>query len=433
MWVAGFGVDQKTQQSKYQQARAARNAGKLEMTDWHKIAELERIEKQIGVDLPRVFLAAHISSEERRAALGEVLRAWAFVNPEISYVQGMHAIAGAALLPTTAETDPPSECDQERAFCLLDIVVNELLPAFFAPGMPGLLVEQAVLERLLGEQRPELARRLGELGIMMTLLPTTSWFLTLFQQEGALREEEAARAMDELCARRLTPLQLALHLLLKAEPLLLKATDVAKFVTYLHKAALFDGVVDGARDVQLPSDAVLQAMREEEADKLRQAQNAIEARRCLRQVQNSTHFDYETVVSLQRRFHEVTSRGRQPIDADSSDDDFGGGGGGGSGGRAPPEEPSIDQTTFREVLRAAAPDSANYSDEMVGQIFAVADVSGDGKLQFSELASMLSIICKGSLSEVGLLTRQHSVAPRREAPPAEKPLPPRSPSRREPC
>ncbi len=188
-WIRSLGISRE-QQRHYHQARAARRAGRAETTDSSKFAELERVERQIDVDLPRVFLGGEStrdSSEkenvaERRSALGEVLKAWAFVNPEISYVQGMHAIAGAALLPAAAEADPPNERDEERAFCLLDGVVHLLLPNFFAPGMPGLLLEQAVLERLVGERRPLLAARLSELGIMMTLLPTTSWFLTLFQQ-----------------------------------------------------------------------------------------------------------------------------------------------------------------------------------------------------------------------------------------------------------
>ncbi len=205
----------------------------------------------------------------------------------------------------------------------------------------------------------------------------------LFEQEGALREEEALRALDALCARRLSPLQLALHIILEAEAMLLQATDVARVVAGRSQTATVDGVVAAAAAVCLPSPPELERIRDEEGEKLRARVREVEARRCLRQVQNATHFDFDTVLLLQRRFAEVTDRqtSEQPA--------WGG----------EPEEPAIDLSTFREVLLAAVPDSASMDDEMVAQIFGVADVSGDGKLQFSELASMLSIICKGTFAE----------------------------------
>ena len=193
-WIRNFGFDE--DRSIYRRACDARDEAVASVSSTASTSsastcaepELARIERQIAVDLPRIFISPQISSEARRESLGRVLRAWAHANPAVSYVQGMHAIAGASLLPHCAEADPPNVRDEERAYCMLNAVVSQVIPDFFSPGMPGLLLELAVLEQLVAERRPSLTVRMAQLGVMMTLLPTTSWFLTLFQQEGALAQ-----------------------------------------------------------------------------------------------------------------------------------------------------------------------------------------------------------------------------------------------------
>jgi hypothetical protein len=154
--------------------------------------------------------------------LRRILLAHAAHNAKPGYVQGMHEIAGAALLPENADADPPNEEDEERAFWLLTEAVQKLLPGFFAPGMPGLRVEYRLLERLIGLDDPSLTEQLAGLGIELSML-TASWFLTLFQKD--LDEAEARRALDMLYSGRLSPLQLALGIVRAATPALLSAAS----------------------------------------------------------------------------------------------------------------------------------------------------------------------------------------------------------------
>jgi Ca2+-binding EF-hand superfamily protein len=216
-------------------------------------------------------------------------------------------------------------------------------------------------------------------GAAMALLPTTSWFLTCFLHDGILLPECAANALELLCARAITPLQFAFSIVLGAAPELRVAEDVHAVVRALQERAVSSNVVQVALACQLPSESELAAMRREERATLLEASRGMAARTELVEVQHSTHFDFELVEKLQYRFRELCS---------------------GGGGEEEQEEPSIDLPAFRSVLRAAAPDNAALDDDaLTAQIFEVADVSGDGRLQFRELASMLSIICRGNQPE----------------------------------
>jgi hypothetical protein len=111
---------------------------------------------QVDKDLPRSYLELEPTlADGCRHALRSVLLAFALHEPTLGYCQGMHLIAGAALLPAAAEEQPPCEADEERAFLWLSHAVHTLLPNVFAPGLPGLLEEQAVLARLLELYVPE--------------------------------------------------------------------------------------------------------------------------------------------------------------------------------------------------------------------------------------------------------------------------------------
>lgn len=56
-----------------------------------------RVTEEINRDIGRTFHTGKFSSEEGQMELGRVLRALAFVRPEIGYCQGMNFIAGALI------------------------------------------------------------------------------------------------------------------------------------------------------------------------------------------------------------------------------------------------------------------------------------------------------------------------------------------------
>ena len=169
----------------------------------------EEVKTQIELDLPRTPLGGDAEWATRSGALRSVLLAYALHEPEVGYVQGMHYMAAAALLPGSTAESPPSELDERRAFWWLTHCVAHLLPpGCYGPGMRGLQLEQAVLLRLLQREAPAVATRLESLGVAVGLL-TSGWFLTLYQAQ--LPGSVALEALDAFAARRVAPLQLARH------------------------------------------------------------------------------------------------------------------------------------------------------------------------------------------------------------------------------
>ena len=227
--------------------------------------------EQIALDLPRTFLGERLAYDatSRREALSHVLVAHALSKPQTGYVQGMHAIAGIALLPEHTEANPPNRHDEERAFLLLHFVQRDLLPGFFDPGLTGLMAEQALLGRLVDWRRPEVGERLTQLGTSIAMLPAiAAWFLTCFMHEGILHAHQQARAMDAFTRHELTPLQLALGIILRAVPDVVAAQDVCGVVDALQREAHSVRAVEAGVRTTLPPTPTVATWRSEELARL---------------------------------------------------------------------------------------------------------------------------------------------------------------------
>ena len=76
----------------------------------------EEVADQISKDVPRTFIEPNLqpTNSRRREALRAVLLSFSLYDPTIGYVQGMHKVAGAALLPAVSADIEPSEADEER-------------------------------------------------------------------------------------------------------------------------------------------------------------------------------------------------------------------------------------------------------------------------------------------------------------------------------
>ena len=112
---------------------------------------------QIDKDLCRLSLPMELTGEHHemiRGALRNVLLAYSIHDPAVGYCQGMHCVAASALLPEAGAGEPLGLADEENAFLWLDMVVHDILPRYYLPGLPGLLEEQAMLARLLQKQKP---------------------------------------------------------------------------------------------------------------------------------------------------------------------------------------------------------------------------------------------------------------------------------------
>ena len=77
-----------------------------------------------------------------------VLTAYALHSPEISYCQGMNVVVGMLLLVMKGEEELSVRIEEE-AFQVFLVIVEELIPGYYAPGLPGLIQDQAIFERLM--------------------------------------------------------------------------------------------------------------------------------------------------------------------------------------------------------------------------------------------------------------------------------------------
>lgn len=173
--------------------------------------------EQIELDIARTNVGEG-EVEARRAVLRRVLLAWAKHDPDAGYVQGMDAIAVAALLPSACASLGPEA--EEAAFWWLRHAVCSVLEGFYAPGMGGLWAELGCLRRAISVAHPRLAAHLDSLGVDVAIIGP-SWYLTLFTR--ILPRAEVARALAALAARTLAPTHLALGVLLACREALLAA------------------------------------------------------------------------------------------------------------------------------------------------------------------------------------------------------------------
>jgi len=108
---------------------------------------------------------------------------YALHNPEVGYCQGMNVIVGMMLLVLP----------EKDAFYLLIVVVESILIGYYAPGLPGLIQDQAILQRLMETRHRDLCEHLDGLGVPFPVV-TTRWFMCLFV--GALPTETVLRLWD---------------------------------------------------------------------------------------------------------------------------------------------------------------------------------------------------------------------------------------------
>jgi hypothetical protein len=111
-------------------------------------------ERQIDLDIPRT-MNGHIMFRQRfgtgQRALFSVLRAFASLDQEVGYCQGMTNIVAMLLL----------YCEEERAFeILVHMFRRDDLHYLYIPGFPALMESFYIQERLIQKYLPKLYRHL---------------------------------------------------------------------------------------------------------------------------------------------------------------------------------------------------------------------------------------------------------------------------------
>eukprot|EP00658_Telonema_sp_P-2_P065798 TRINITY_DN54968_c0_g1_i2.p1 TRINITY_DN54968_c0_g1~~TRINITY_DN54968_c0_g1_i2.p1 ORF type:complete len:352 (+),score=87.06 TRINITY_DN54968_c0_g1_i2:167-1222(+) len=132
----------------------------------------DQIRKDIGRTFPRHVWFKHLDGKDGagQAALLRVLRAFAVMDPDVGYTQGMGFVTGQFLL----------HMSEENAFLLL-VQLSERygMADMWRAGFPRLMEDMWVFEKLLHDMDPELAVHLRAAG-MEPALYCVEWFMTLF-------------------------------------------------------------------------------------------------------------------------------------------------------------------------------------------------------------------------------------------------------------
>ncbi|XP_059537453.1 small G protein signaling modulator 3 isoform X2 [Myotis daubentonii] len=129
--------------------------------------------KQIEKDLLRTMPSNACFANESSIGvprLRRVLRALAWLYPEIGYCQGTGMVAACLLL----------FLEEEDTFWMMCAIIEDLLPAsYFSTTLLGVQTDQRVLRHLIVQYLPRLDKLLQEHDIELSLI-TLHWFLTAF-------------------------------------------------------------------------------------------------------------------------------------------------------------------------------------------------------------------------------------------------------------
>lgn len=127
---------------------------------------------QIEKDLLRT-LPSHYSFSKAHspgiAPLRRVLRALAFLFPELGYCQGMGLVVGDLLLV----------CCEENAFWIMSCLIEDLLPSsYYSPSLLGVRVDERLLRHLVQVHMPELTELMHDLNADISMV-IANWLITL--------------------------------------------------------------------------------------------------------------------------------------------------------------------------------------------------------------------------------------------------------------
>jgi hypothetical protein len=131
-------------------------------------AIIEKVEEVITLDVQRSFNNTESISRDN---LSNILKTYAFYNPEIEYCQGMNFLAGFFYFYYK---------DEEKAFkAMLGLIQKFNLTELFNATLPRLKLYFYVLDRLISMYLPELHEHFKNEFITSSLF-SSAWFITCF-------------------------------------------------------------------------------------------------------------------------------------------------------------------------------------------------------------------------------------------------------------
>ncbi|XP_028727035.1 small G protein signaling modulator 3 isoform X1 [Peromyscus leucopus] len=163
LWMRLSGALQKKTNSELSYREIVKNSSNDETV------AAKQIEKDLLRTMPSNACFANVNSIGV-PRLRRVLRALAWLYPEIGYCQGTGMVAACLLL----------FLEEEDAFWMMCAIIEDLLPAsYFSTTLLGVQTDQRVLRHLIVQYLPRLDKLLQEHDIELSLI-TLHWFLTAF-------------------------------------------------------------------------------------------------------------------------------------------------------------------------------------------------------------------------------------------------------------
>ncbi|KAJ1297664.1 hypothetical protein BS78_01G394100 [Paspalum vaginatum] len=191
-----------------------------------KVPQPEKWKGQIEKDLPRTFPGHPALDEDGRNALRRLLTAYARHNPSVGYCQAMNFFAGLFLL----------FMPEENAFWALVGVIDDYFDGYYTEEMIESQVDQLVLEEVVRERFPKLAKHMDFLGVQVGWV-TGPWFLSIFIN--MLPWESVLRVWDVILfeGNRAMLFRTTLALLDLYGPALVTTKDAGDAITLLQSLA----------------------------------------------------------------------------------------------------------------------------------------------------------------------------------------------------
>ncbi|KAF8718675.1 hypothetical protein HU200_024975 [Digitaria exilis] len=191
-----------------------------------KLVQPEKWKGQIEKDLPRTFPGHPALDEDGRNALRRLLTAYARHNPSVGYCQAMNFFAGLFLL----------FMPEENAFWALVGVIDDYFDGYYTEEMIESQVDQLVLEEVVRERFPKLAKHMDFLGVQVGWV-TGPWFLSIFIN--MLPWESVLRVWDVILfeGNRTMLFRTTLALLDLYGPALVTTKDAGDAITLLQSLA----------------------------------------------------------------------------------------------------------------------------------------------------------------------------------------------------
>ncbi|KAF1332182.1 Tbc domain-containing protein, partial [Globisporangium splendens] len=160
--------------------------------------------RQIELDIDRTFShsGTKICTEEGRAVLRRILRAYSIRNPSIGYCQGLNFIVGFLTLAV----------EEEAAFWLLAVICEDLYPGYYTPTMAETQTDMLVLKELIADELPSLDAFTGDVGLPLELLGSQAVLSAMKDAENALLDADrfmmdAAQEADRIEESRIAALR----------------------------------------------------------------------------------------------------------------------------------------------------------------------------------------------------------------------------------